>query len=112
MLDYSSDRVLTTEFIDGCKPTDLKAIRAMNFTGYPEKETAQTLCEAFALQIYRFGFVHADPHPGNIIIRRNPDNPGRPQVCLIDHVGSYLISKKNIFFFSNIFNFFLAPKSI
>lgn len=37
--------------------------------------------DVFADQIFRSGFVHCDPHPGNIIIRDNPKT-GAPQVKL------------------------------
>lgn len=35
--------------------------------------------------IFKDGFVHCDPHPGNILVRANPSRPGRPQVVLLDH---------------------------
>ena len=43
----------------------------------------QTICEVFAQLIYVHGFVHCDPHPGNIMVRRL--STGRHQVVLIDH---------------------------
>jgi aarF domain-containing kinase len=35
--------------------------------------------------IFNHGHVHCDAHPGNILIRPNPENPKRPQVVLLDH---------------------------
>jgi aarF domain-containing kinase len=48
----------------------------------------ETLVSLFNVQIFQWGFVHCDPHPGNIIIRRRvPSN--EPQLVLIDH-GLYV----------------------
>jgi aarF domain-containing kinase len=42
---------------------------------------------------FTWGFVHCDPHPGNILVRRHPDpkrgRKGEPQIVLIDH-GLYI----------------------
>jgi aarF domain-containing kinase len=46
------------------------------------------IVSAFSYQIFATGFVHADPHPGNIIIRKSPKT-GKTQVCLLDH-GLYV----------------------
>lgn len=51
-----------TEFIDGYKITDKKSIRAL---GISLQEIDRKLFEAFGEQIFKTGFVHADPHPGN-----------------------------------------------
>ena len=48
----------------------------------------ETLVSLFSVQIFQWGFVHCDPHPGNVIIRRLvPSN--EPQLVLIDH-GLYV----------------------
>lgn len=48
----------------------------------------ETLISLFSVQIFQWGFVHCDPHPGNIIIRRRvPMNEA--QLVLIDH-GLYV----------------------
>lgn len=55
-------RVLTTEFIDGIKISDVNALKN---AGFSISEISTKLVEAFAEQIFHTGFVHADPHPGN-----------------------------------------------
>lgn len=36
--------------------------------------------------IFKFGFVHCDAHPGNILVRRKPkSNPLDYQIVLLDH---------------------------
>lgn len=55
------------------------------------KEIMQTMVELFGAQIFRWGFVHCDPHPGNIFIRPHPSPAykNQPQLVLIDH-GLYV----------------------
>ncbi|XP_055611727.1 uncharacterized aarF domain-containing protein kinase 5 [Uranotaenia lowii] len=79
--DYTNKRVLTTEFIDGCKISDLDELRRqkVNLT-----QLDSQLFRAFAKQIFKTGFVHADPHPGNIFVRRDPST-NQPQLVLLDH---------------------------
>ncbi len=46
------------------------------------------MISTFARQLFYTGFVHADPHPGNIYIRPAPKGGGA-QVVLLDH-GLYM----------------------
>lgn len=78
---YTNERVLTTEFIDGCKISDHEGLKRMN-VNLAHLDTR--LFQAFAEQIFRTGFVHADPHPGNIFVRKHPST-GKPQIVLLDH---------------------------
>ena len=77
--DYTSKRVLTMEYIEGVKPTDVAGLERHNFD---RKEVAHKVVETFNHQIFHTGFVHADPHPGNIFIRRGHRGL---QVVLLDH---------------------------
>jgi len=74
--------VLTMEYIDGYKVNDLKAIEQH---GWDKTEIAKTILAGLADQIFIHGFVHADPHPGNIFIRPLEDDPKQCQVVLLDH---------------------------
>ena len=47
----------------------------------------QTMVDLFSAQMFLWGTVHCDPHPGNIFIRRKPN--GQPELVLIDH-GLYI----------------------
>ncbi|XP_022358111.1 uncharacterized aarF domain-containing protein kinase 5 isoform X3 [Enhydra lutris kenyoni] len=78
--DACSKRVLTAEFCDGCKVNDVDAIKGM---GLAAKDIAEKLIQAFAEQIFYTGFIHADPHPGNVLVRKGPD--GKAQLVLLDH---------------------------
>lgn len=79
--EVSGTRVLTAEFIDNaCKISDIDAIKKMKLS---LKDIDKKLFETFAYQIFITGFTHADPHPGNIFIRR--DESGSSQLVLLDH---------------------------
>ena len=53
------------------------------------KAIIQPMVELFSAQMFNWGWVHCDPHPGNVIIRESPSRPGHPQLVLIDH-GLYV----------------------
>ncbi|XP_045311505.1 uncharacterized aarF domain-containing protein kinase 5 isoform X3 [Leopardus geoffroyi] len=78
--DKSSKRVLTAEFCEGCKVNDVEAIKTM---GLAVKDIAEKLIQTFAEQIFYTGFIHSDPHPGNVLVRKGPD--GKAQLVLLDH---------------------------
>jgi aarF domain-containing kinase len=42
------------------------------------------IIRAFAEQIFVSGFIHCDPHPGNIFVRPDPKNPKKHQVVILD----------------------------
>ncbi|KXX82610.1 putative aarF domain-containing protein kinase 1 [Madurella mycetomatis] len=136
--EYSSKRVLTTEWIEGVRlwdkdaltrpwlggyangsagvhdakldPPDMAAIRrelrenphsqslkpertewkgrrGKGGLGVSTKDVMTTMVDLFSAQIFKWGVVHCDPHPGNIFIRRLPN--GKPELVLIDH-GLYV----------------------
>lgn len=87
--EYSTKRVMVTEWIDGVSLSDKEGIRA---NGFNVTQIVDTVLTLFAKQIFAWGPVHCDPHPGNIIIRsKKAPLFGKPkqQVVLIDH-GLYV----------------------
>lgn len=60
---YCSQRVLTLEWINGCKLTDMVALQRDNLDPDQLIEIGVT---AGLRQLLEFGFFHADPHPGNL----------------------------------------------
>ncbi|KAF9898649.1 hypothetical protein BX616_003769 [Lobosporangium transversale] len=83
---YSTKQVMVAEWVDGCRATDKQAIEQM---GLSITKVMESVVDVFAHQIFISGFVHCDPHPGNILVRRHPDNPKRHQLLLLDH-GLYM----------------------
>jgi aarF domain-containing kinase len=117
--EYSTRRVLTAEWIGGVRLSDRQGVLKLmgdSSTGLPSKSMTplgspvrssdagadgsgpleggtkwvmQTMIDLFCAQIFRWGWLHCDPHPGNIFIRPHPRHPHRPQLVLIDH-GLYV----------------------
>jgi predicted unusual protein kinase regulating ubiquinone biosynthesis (AarF/ABC1/UbiB family) len=67
--EYTTRRVLTMEFLEGVKITDLAGIER---SGIDKQAVAQLVTDAFCEQIYLHGMFHADPHPGNLYVRPGP----------------------------------------
>ncbi len=67
--ERTSRRVLTMEFINGIKVTNVAAMRA---AGIDPPQVAQLLAEAYCEMLLINGFFHADPHPGNLIVLPGP----------------------------------------
>ncbi|MFH2047614.1 MAG: lipopolysaccharide core heptose(II) kinase RfaY [Pseudomonadota bacterium] len=73
--DYTTSRILTMEYIDGIKISDVKKIEE---AGLDKKAITEKGADIYLQQIFDHGFFHADPHPGNIFVL--PENV----ICLID----------------------------
>uniref|UniRef100_A0A1A8D1A8 AarF domain containing kinase 5 n=1 Tax=Nothobranchius kadleci TaxID=1051664 RepID=A0A1A8D1A8_NOTKA len=78
--EQTSKRVLTAEFCNGCKINNVEEIKRQ---GISLKDTADKLIRTFAEQIFYTGFIHADPHPGNVLVRQGPNK--RAELVLLDH---------------------------
>jgi ubiquinone biosynthesis protein len=65
ILDYTTSRVLTMEFIPGKKITDVSSLRLVEIDG---PALADQLFRAYLQQILVDGVFHADPHPGNVFL--------------------------------------------
>jgi ubiquinone biosynthesis protein len=72
----TANGVLTLEFIDGIKVSDMEAIER---SGCDRKLIARRGADFFLRQVLVHGFFHGDPHPGNVFIL--PDNV----ICLLDY---------------------------
>ena len=63
--DYSSQRILTIEYIDGTKGNDFETIENL---GHDRQQIAIYGAKAFMKQVFEDGLFHADIHPGNVFI--------------------------------------------
>lgn len=63
--DYTRRRVLTMEFIPGIKVPKRSGVRRLEENG---DRLSEALTRAYLDQLFVHGFVHVDPHPGNILI--------------------------------------------
>ena len=64
--DRTNGRVMTIEWIDGVKISDIEALKA---AGHDLPELARRLVLAFLTQAISGGFFHADMHQGNLFVR-------------------------------------------
>jgi Predicted unusual protein kinase len=65
--EYSTKRVLTMEYVEGIK---LNEIEKLKTNGYHLDHITEILSKEIFRQIFIDGFFHADPHPGNVIIKQ------------------------------------------
>ena len=93
--NLTTERVLTMEFIEGTQVTDLDYINNFNVNRF---DLTSKIGELYSHMIFKHGFVHSDPHPGNILINKNK-NKGL-DIVLLDH-GLYAVSMKMIPFKTN-----------
>lgn len=63
--DYTTHKVLTMDYIEGTKITELSPLTRLDFDGLT---LADELSRAYLKQILVDGTFHADPHPGNIFL--------------------------------------------
>ncbi len=66
--DYTTERVLTMHYLKGEKITDISPLKQLELDG---EKIADELFQSYLQQIVIDGFVHADPHPGNLHLMDN-----------------------------------------
>jgi predicted unusual protein kinase regulating ubiquinone biosynthesis (AarF/ABC1/UbiB family) len=71
-----TERLIVTEFAAGIKVSDRTGL---DDAGIDPRAVARLLVDVYAEQILRLGLVHADPHPGNLLVK-----PG-PRLVILDH---------------------------
>lgn len=67
--EHTTRRVLTMEYVDGIKITDVAALSA---AGIDRQAVYRLVAESYVRQIFAHGFFHADPHPGNLFVQPGP----------------------------------------
>ena len=78
--DFTSERVLTMDFEEGTSLVDVNKIQQQ---GIDTRDVSLTVAKVFCEQTFLHGFVHCDPHPGNILVRKNKRN--QTEVVILDH---------------------------
>ncbi len=97
--DFTSKRVLATEWIDGTPMADVDALRVK---GYDLPVLGNTLIQSFLRHAIRDGFFHADMHQGNLLV----DNNG--QLVAIDFGITGRITPKDSMFLAEIIYGFIT----
>ncbi|HWO26520.1 MAG TPA: AarF/UbiB family protein [Kofleriaceae bacterium] len=78
--ELSTVRVLVTHFETGCKITDRAGVKA---AGLDRTQLARQVVEVYCQQIFTDGVYHADPHPGNLLVRRAAEGEP-PTIVFLD----------------------------
>ena len=63
---YSCESVLVMEFVQG---TEISHTEELRQQGIDVNALARRVCQSYVTQVLDDGFFHADPHPGNILVR-------------------------------------------
>ena len=92
--EYTTSKVLALEFISGIKIDKIDKLKSHDMD---IQVTARRLAISFFKQIFEYGFFHADPHPGNLLVL--PNN----HICYLDFgmMGSML--PRDILIFGKLF---------
>lgn len=95
--DKSSRHILTMEFMEGHKITNLKKNEEL---GLDNSEIAKKVLHAFCKQIFIDGYYHADPHPGNFLVQTGETEIGpegekwvHPKIVFMDFGAMAKISE-------------------
>jgi aarF domain-containing kinase len=82
--DLSTHRILVMEYIGGdvVKINQVPKLKTMNIN---LRKVSERLTKAYSEMIFLTGFVHCDPHPGNILVRKNSRSSGGFDLILLDH---------------------------
>ncbi|KAI5699975.1 hypothetical protein M8J75_012039 [Diaphorina citri] len=79
--DLCTSRVLAMDFMEGGQINDVDYITENNINVY---EVSDKLGKLYSEMIFNSGFVHSDPHPGNILVRR-AQSSNSAELILLDH---------------------------
>jgi len=73
--EHSSRHVLTLEYIKGHRPSNVEGLK---MAGLNPTEIAARGAHLLMEQVFKHGFFHADPHPGNLLIME------KNVICFLD----------------------------
>src|ERR1043166_7473398 len=80
---YTTSRVLTMDYIEGKKITDVSPLRLMELD---TQALAEEIFRAYLKQILIDGFFHADPHPGNVFLTED-NRAALIDLGMVAHIG-------------------------
>ncbi|XP_019688941.1 aarF domain-containing protein kinase 1 isoform X3 [Felis catus] len=101
--ELSTKRVLLMEFVDGGQVNDRDYMEKNKIDVNEVRLSSHGCCardahrgqisrhlgKIYSEMIFVNGFVHCDPHPGNVLVRKHPGT-GRAEIVLLDH-GLYQV---------------------
>ena len=78
---FTTDRVLVMEYCPGGHVNDVEWLRSQ---GIDTHDVSRKIGELYSKMIFGDGYVHCDPHPGNVLVQKSPSS-GQTQIVLLDH---------------------------
>jgi len=78
---HSTERVLVMEYCKGIHINDVDNLKSAKVD---VNSISKRVSQMYADMIFKFGYVHCDPHPGNVLVRKNPST-GQDEIVLLDH---------------------------
>jgi ubiquinone biosynthesis protein len=92
--EYTTTKILALEFMSGTKVDNFEELKAK---GIDVKLIAQRLTKSYFKQIFKYGFFHADPHAGNLLVLPNS------HICFLDFGMMGSILPRDIEVFGKLF---------
>lgn len=92
--EFTTGKVLAMNFINGIK---IDSISELEAAGIDKKVIARRLAISYYKQIFEYGFFHADPHPGNLLVLPNS------HICYLDFGMMGSILPRDIEIFGQLF---------
>ena len=80
--EYTRQRVLVMSYETGFS---VARVKEMHRQGFDLKHLAQLISEVFVHMIFKEGFIHADPHPGNLFVRKTGPGSRDIELVILDH---------------------------
>ncbi|XP_068195696.1 aarF domain-containing protein kinase 1 [Antennarius striatus] len=79
--NLSTKRILTMEFVEGGQVNDREYMKKHSIN---VNKISENLGKVYSEMIFIHGFVHCDPHPGNVLVRKCPQSK-KTEIVLLDH---------------------------
>ena len=92
--EYTATKVLALEFMSGTKIDNFTALKENKID---TKVISRRLTKSYFNQIFNYGFFHADPHPGNLLVLPNS------YICYLDFGMMGSILPRDIEVFGKLF---------
>ncbi|XP_065067851.1 aarF domain-containing protein kinase 1-like isoform X2 [Rhopilema esculentum] len=78
--DLTTRRLLAMDFCEGGRIDDLEFIEK---SGLSKIEISSKIGQLYSEMIFVNGYIHCDPHPGNILVSKNKHNEA--EIIMLDH---------------------------
>ncbi|MBT8271994.1 MAG: hypothetical protein KJO25_08120, partial [Bacteroidia bacterium] len=92
--DFTTERILALEFVNGIKIDRLGRLKEKDLDPLL---LAKRLSITFFKQVFEYGFFHADPHPGNLLVLPNR------HICYLDFGMMGSILPRDVKLFGELF---------